>query len=83
MTVFRATPPIAGEPPSVVHSACKGATAAGYGTFTEDFSLSTLDYKAASAVEYVDLAIADLTTANEAKIDALLGDSNGAPSEGL
>ncbi|ONM21316.1 Pectinesterase inhibitor domain containing protein expressed [Zea mays] len=92
MTVFSAAPRVSGEPPSVVPSACKAATAAGGGTFTEDFCLSALDGKSAGAADYADMALVavDLATANatatEAKIDALLGSSSGsgaASSEGL
>jgi pectinesterase inhibitor-like protein len=83
-TIFSAPPPVAGEPPSVVPFACKDATAAGGGTFTEDFCLSTLQGSKSSvgAADYTDLALVavELATANatatEAKIDTLLASNN-------
>jgi pectinesterase inhibitor-like protein len=92
--IFWAAPPVAGEPPSVVPFACKDATTAGGGTFTEAFCLSTLQGSKSSvgAADYADLALVavDLTTANatatEAKIDELLASNNisgAAVVEGL
>ncbi|XP_066396005.1 uncharacterized protein [Miscanthus floridulus] len=93
-TILSAEPPVAGEPPSVVPFACKDAFAAGGGTFTEDFCLSTLQGSKSSvgAADYDDLALVavDLVTANatvtKAKIDALLASNNisgAAVVEGL
>jgi pectinesterase inhibitor-like protein len=91
-TIFLDAPPVAGEPPSVVPFACKGAAAASGGAFTEAFCLSTLhgSKSTVGAADYADLALVavDLATANatatEAMIDALLAaGTNGATPEGL
>ncbi|KAF8642981.1 hypothetical protein HU200_067022 [Digitaria exilis] len=81
---------VAGEPPSVVPSACKRAYGVGIGSFTEDFCLSALTGHSAGAADDGDLALiaVDLATANatdtERKIDELLrGGGGGDVSEGL
>ncbi|KAF8731696.1 hypothetical protein HU200_015626 [Digitaria exilis] len=78
---------VAGEPPSVVPSACKRAYGVGIGSLTEDFCLSALTGHSAGAADNGDLALiaVDLATANatatERKIDDLL--NGGDVSEGL
>ncbi|RLN35523.1 hypothetical protein C2845_PM03G23340 [Panicum miliaceum] len=91
LSVLFAAVDVAGEPPSVVPSACKRAYAAGGGTFTEDFCLSALTGHSVGAADNGDLALVavDLATANataaEAKIDAQLasGGGGGALADGL
>ncbi|PVH63619.1 hypothetical protein PAHAL_2G071000 [Panicum hallii] len=83
LSVLFAAVDVAGEPPSVVPSACKRAYAAGGGAFTEDFCLSALTGHSPGAADNGDLALVavDLATANatatEATIDAQLNGGGG------